>query len=336
MSRLAATRSPLLEMLDAQGFVVLDGGLATALEASGHELGTELWSAALLMDAPEAVRSVHEAYLLAGADCISTASYQASLPALARRGIDPAAGEALLWRSVELAAEARDAFWAVPAHRLGRLEPLVAASIGPYGAYLADGSEYDGRYDVGRRELAAFHRSRLEIFAATRADVLALETLPSLPEARVLVSLLGELDHRGAWVSFSCRDGARLWDGSPVEEAVRVCTAEAGVVAVGVNCTAPVHVAGLLRRMREATDLAILAYPNSGETYDPDTGTWWGSAAGAEWLERVDEWTRAGARIVGGCCRVGPDVIRALRPRLERTLGGGRGRVVGEEKGNAI
>jgi homocysteine S-methyltransferase len=313
--------SALGRLLDAQGFVVLDGGLATALEAAGHVLDTELWSAALLHDAPEAVRAVHEEFLAAGADCVSTASYQASLTGFARRGLGAVEGEALLRRSVELALEARRSFWEVPARRVGRLEPLVAASVGPYGAYLADGSEYDGRYGVGRDALTAFHRRRLEVLADTSADVLALETIPSRLETEVLVELLGEVGHPGAWVSFACRDGRYLWDGTAIEDVVRMCAPEAGVVAVGVNCTAPTHVAGLLRRVRAATDLPILAYPNSGETYDARTGRWSGPEAGEDWLDLIEEWIDAGARIVGGCCRIGPDMIRQLRRRLEGAIG---------------
>ena len=316
--------SPLQRFLDRQGFVVLDGGLATALEADGHALDSALWSAKLLLDAPNAIRAVHAAFLAAGADCVTTASYQATLPGFARMGIGASEAASLLRRSVALAAEARDAFWAEPAHREGRLEPLVAASIGPYGAYRADGSEYRGGYvsdadheggatGVSRAGLADFHRPRLEILARAGPDVLALETLPSLAEVEVLVELLAGMPHPGAWVSFTCRDGAFLRDGSPVEDAVRACDPEAGVVAVGVNCTAPRHVASLVGRMRAATDLPILAYPNSGETYDAGTGRWSGVAAGAEWLEQVPVWIRAGARVLGGCCRVGPEVIGGVR-----------------------
>ena len=323
--------SPLRRFLDRQGFVVLDGGLATALETEGHRLDSALWSAKLLLDAPDAIRAAHAAFLAAGADCVTTASYQATLPGFARLGIDASEAERLLRGSVALAAEARDAFWADPANREGRLEPLVAASIGPYGAYLADGSEYGGGYvsdgehgggagGVSRAGLAELHRPRLEILARAGADVLALETLPSLPEVEVLVELLAGTAHPGAWVSFTCRDGARLRDGSPVEDAVRACDPEAGVVAVGVNCTAPRHVAGLVRRMRAATDLPILAYPNSGEAYDAATGRWSGGAAGAAWLERVPVWIRAGARILGGCCRVGPDVIAGVRAAAREAL----------------
>jgi len=330
---------PFERLFDGQSFLVLDGGLATALEAAGHVLDTDLWSARLLLDAPDAIHDVHAAYLHAGADCISTASYQATLPGFARLGIGAAGGERLLRRSVELAVAARDAFWSEAANREGRLRPLVAASVGPYGAYLADGSEYDGRYAVagspgggstgaaagerarrvGASELAEFHRRRLEILSLSGTDLLALETMPSIVEVRALVELLADLRHPGAWVSFTCRDAERLRDGTPVEEAAAACAPEAGVVAVGVNCTAPQHVASVIRRMRTATDLPILAYPNSGETYVRSGRAWSRRAVGVDWLDFVPEWLDAGARIIGGCCRVGPDTIRSLRRLMEET-----------------
>ena len=324
------TRNPLQRLLDDQGFVVLDGGLATTLESMGHVLDSELWSAEVLRTSPDDIRAVHTAFLDAGADCISTASYQASLPGLARRGIEADAAAGLLRHSVELAVQARDAFWAEPENRSGRYRPLVAASAGPYGAFLADGSEYDGRYGVERDALAAFHHPRLEVLAGTAADVLALETIPSLVETEALVQLLAAAPHPGAWISFSCGDGAHLWDGTAVEDAVRACVPEAGVVAVGVNCTAPAHVASLVGRVRRATDLPILAYPNSGEAYDSSARSWVGPPAGQQWLDAVPEWVRAGARLVGGCCRVGPSTIRDVRRRIEETIDEGK------EASNAI
>ncbi len=310
----------LLRMLDRQGFVVLDGGLATTLAAAGHPLDATLWSARLLLDTPDAVRAAHLAFLEAGADCISTATYQATLSGLARAGLTAGDGAALLRSAVEIARDACDALWADPVRRAGRIEPIVAASVGPYGAFLADGSEYDGRYGISREALADFHRPRLEILAGSGADVLALETIPSGYEVEVLIELLRDVGHPGAWLSFSCRDAERLWDGTPVEDAARACDPDAGVVAVGVNCTAPEHVGSLVKRMREATDLAILAYPNSGETYEPSNRSWSGRPAGEAWLARLPDWVGAGARAVGGCCRVGPGVIRGVRRRLEELL----------------
>lgn len=308
---------PFGAFLASQGFVVLDGGLATALEAQGHVLDTDLWSARLILDAPDAVRSVHRGYLAAGADCITSAGYQATLEGFRRAGLGESEAAAALRRAVELAIEERDAFWSDPSVRAGRIEPIVAASAGPYGAYLADGSEYRGRYGVAREVLASFHGPRLDILASTGADVLALETIPSLDEVEVLANLLSEIDHPGAWISFTCGDAACLRDGTPVTDAARVAARGHGVVAIGVNCTHPGFVARLLREIRRVTDLPLLAYPNSGETYDAAAGVWRGSPAGEEWLAHVPEWLSAGARILGGCCRVGLETVRELRRRLE-------------------
>jgi homocysteine S-methyltransferase len=309
-------QSPFAGFLARQGFVVLDGGLATALEAAGHRLDTALWSARLLLDAPEAIRAAHLAYLEAGADCITTASYQASFEGFAAAGIGERDAEALLRRSVEVAREARDAFWAEPARQRGRLEPIVAASAGPYGAYLADGSEYDGRYGVGRATLAAFHRRRLQVLGDTSADLIAFETIPSLPETEVIAALLGELPGTWAWITFTCRDAERLWDGSRIADAVSAALAAPRLTGVGVNCTAPRHVPALVDTVRSMTDLPVIAYPNSGEVYDLLSRRWGGRAESEGWLDCVQDAFAAGARVLGGCCRIGPPTIRGLRAQL--------------------
>jgi homocysteine S-methyltransferase len=313
--------SPFEPFLRSQRFVVLDGGLASALEAAGHALGGPLWSARLLIDAPDAIREVHRAYLEAGADCITTASYQASLPGFRSLGVDALQAEELLRRSTRLACDVRDAFWQDVTPQPGRLRPLVAASVGPYGAYLADGSEYDGRYGIGRPELEAFHRRRFEVLAASGADVLACETIPSLQEAEVLLGILDDAPGTWAWFGFSCRDDAHLHDGSRFADAVRACSMHARVAAVGVNCTEPRFVEALLRAASQVTDLPLLAYPNAGGSYDARAKRWSGATADDAWLSGVGGWVGAGAGLVGGCCRVGPEAIRGVRATLGRTPG---------------
>ncbi|MFQ5350419.1 MAG: homocysteine S-methyltransferase, partial [Thermoanaerobaculia bacterium] len=216
---------------------VLDGGLATELEARGHDIGDELWSARLLLDDPESIRRLHLDYLEAGADCIVSASYQASVEGFVPRGLSEAEAEATLRRAVELARAARDEFWRSAGHRTDRSRPLVAASVGPYGAFLADGSEYTGDYGLDADGLARFHRRRLEILAGCGADLLACETIPSAVEAGVLADLLAELPACHAWISFSCRDGERLRDGTEIARIAARLADSPRVVAVGVNCT---------------------------------------------------------------------------------------------------
>ncbi len=311
--------NPFQRFLDEQGFVVLDGGLATALEDAGHRLDSALWSARLLLDAPDALRAAHLAYLEAGADCISTASYQASFEGFAAAGLDASAAESLLRKSVDLALDAKRAFWESDLDQVGRLEPIVAASAGPFGAFLADGSEYRGRYPVEREVLVDFHRRRLHVLADTPADLIAFETIPSLDEAKVIAELLGEVPHAWAWVTFSCGDDERLWDRSLLADALRAVGSAANLAGVGVNCTAPRYVTSLMEEMRSLTDRPLVVYPNSGESYDARSRRWAGKPAGDEWVGGARGWYARGARALGGCCRVGPETIRKLRAELERT-----------------
>ncbi len=304
--------SPIRPFLDRQGVMILDGGLATELEAGGADLAGGLWSARLLSDDPARIRRAHQDFLEAGADCIVTASYQATVGRFLESGYSSQQAEALLQLSVELAVEARDRFWSVEQNRNGRIRPLVAASIGPYGAYLADGSEYSGQYDIGEQELYAFHRGRWELLAASGADLLACETIPSLPETRVLCRLMEENPGPGAWVSFSCRDSRYLRDGAELALAVKAIARIAGVTAVGVNCVAPALVHGMIRTVQAHSPLPVVVYPNSGELWDAGDSCWTGSRNEFE----AREWVEAGAALIGGCCRVGPEEIRRLRTAL--------------------
>jgi len=307
---------PFAPFLRAQGVVLLDGGLATALEAHGERLDDALWSARVLLDAPEVVRRVHREYLEAGADCIATVTYQASFEGFAARGLSDAEAEEAFRRAVALAVEARDAFWEVPEHRAGRLRPLVAASVGPYGAHRADGSEYTGAYDVDEEALVAFHRRRWHLLAASPADLLGCETIPSLVETRALLRLLEETPAAWTWISFQCRDEAHLADGTPLEEAVRLCDRGTRVAAVGVNCVPPSRVAPLLGLARAGTGKALAAYPNSGEVWDAGTRRWRGGAERDDPAAAAPGWRALGASVLGGCCRTGPDTIRRMRRAL--------------------
>ena len=308
--------NPILPFLEHHGLMVLDGGLATALEARGCDLNDELWSAKILIEDPEVIRQVHLDYLAAGADCIATTSYQATLAGFQRRGFSEAEGVELLSLSVRLAVEARDAFWGETANREGRQRPLVAASIGPYGAYLADGSEYTGDYGISRLELLEFHRARWRILAESDADLLACETIPTEEEADVLLELLRETPNRWAWLSFSCRDEMHLSDGGRLRDALELCDREPQVAAVGINCTAPELVPALIDEARRATEKPILVYPNSGELYDATRKVWYSAPSSLSWEEAPVEWVRRGCAGVGGCCRVGPELIAGIRRTL--------------------
>lgn len=312
------SENPIERIVTHQGVMVVDGGLATALEARGCDLHDDLWSAKVLLETPDVIREAHRDFLEAGADCIATATYQATIPGFCKRGLTEEEGADLLRQAVQLAVEARDEFWSEPPNRHGRLKPLVAASIGPYGAYLADGSEYTGHYDIGEGDLYAFHRDRWRVLAGTEADLLACETIPSQSEARVLLRLLRETPGRWAWISFSCRDGTHLSDGGRLVDAVRACDGEAQVAAVGINCTSPDLISSLINEARIATDKPVIVYPNSGEGYDAAAKSWAGAPPIADWGQVCSQWIREGATGVGGCCRVSAEQIARIREAVAR------------------
>jgi homocysteine S-methyltransferase len=305
-------RDPIAEFLAQHPLMVLDGALATELERRGADLADPLWSAKVLLERPDLIRAVHFDYFKAGADVATTSTYQASFEGFGRRGIDRDQSAGLMRDAVMLAAAARDEFWSDASNRGARSKPLIAASVGPYGAVLADGSEYRGRYALSDRELAAFHGPRLEVLAQSGADLLACETLPCLREALVIVRLLEEYPAMSAWVAFSCRDGARNCEGEEISRCAAELAGCAQVAAVGVNCTAPGHVAGLLANMRESTGKPLIAYPNSGQTYDAVKKRWSAPYAETPFAARAREWYDAGARLVGGCCRTTPEDIREI------------------------
>jgi len=299
---------------------VLDGGLATELESAGHDVSSDLWSARLLRDDPGAVLAAHRAYLAAGAQVIISASYQATFEGFAAAGVGREAAAGLLRRSVELArAAAADG------------DAWVAASVGPYGAMLAEGQEYTGEYvdpawtgrpggGLGVAELRAFHRPRLEVLAGADPDVLACETVPCLAEAE---ALLAEVDRLGvpAWLSLTTvagPDGEPLTRrGEPAAEAFAMAADVRAVIAVGVNCTAPAGVEAAVRTAAAAGGKPVVAYPNSGETWDGPGRIWRGEPGFA--ADDVTAWVAAGARLVGGCCRVGPEQIADLAAVLRAT-----------------
>ena len=310
--------SPIDSLIDRHGFLLLDGGLATELQARGYDLDDDLWSAKLLLENPDAIKDVHLSYLFAGANCIITASYQASIPGFVSKGLSIQEAKALMESVVTIADEARNEYLNVLSGDV--LLPIIAGSIGPYGAYLADGSEYRGDYGISRRDLLNFHKPRWEILSDSSVDMLACETIPSYEEAGVLLELLNQTPEIYAWVSFSCRDGHHINDGTPISKAASLFNECEQVVAVGVNCTAPRHISSLIEQIRlGAPGKEIIVYPNSGENFDEENHIWVGNAEQLDYGLEAGKWYRQGARLIGGCCRMGPEDIGFMKKGLQDT-----------------
>lgn len=300
------------------GMRVIDGAMATELERRGADLNHALWSARVLDEQPALIEAVHLDYFLAGADVAISASYQATFPGFARHGIDARRASGLLALSVRLAREARDRFLADAAASGGRPRPLVAASMGPYGAHLHDGSEYTGAYTADTTTLMDFHRLQLEFLARTDADLIAFETIPSRHEAEAIVRLLEEFPQQRAWISFSCRNGAEVSHGESFADCAALAAASPQVVATGINCTAPEHVHALMSAARARVHKPLLAYPNSGAQWRAGDNTWHGGSVMEDIGANARHWRAAGADLVGGCCRTTPEHIR----RIAQALGG--------------
>jgi len=305
-----AARAPISATLDharSSGEVLtIDGGLGTLLEQSGHDLSSGLWSARMLVESPGVIRDAHREFFASGARVGISASYQVSYEGLAALGFDRAATDALLASSVRLVEEAREEFLAEAGG--GEQAVYTAASVGPYGAMLADGSEYSGRYGIGIRKLRDWHRPRLAALVGAGADLLAIETIPSLAETE---AVLQELSGSGtaAWIALTVASGT-LRSGEALSEAFAMADDVDEIVAVGINCSDPVEVAGAIDTARSVTRKPIVVYPNSGEQWDAKNRRWMGAAGFAD--SAVRDWVDRGATLVGGCCRVGPAEIAAI------------------------
>ncbi|KAG8370249.1 hypothetical protein BUALT_Bualt14G0097300 [Buddleja alternifolia] len=313
------------------GCAVIDGGLATELERHGADLNDPLWSAKCLINSPHLIRRVHLDYLEAGANVIISASYQATLQGFEAKGLSIKEGETLLEKSVKIACEARDIFYERATK--GSLDisddgvtpkgrpVLVAASVGSYGAYLADGSEYSGNYgdNIGLQTLKDFHRRRVQVLAGSGADLIAFETIPNKLEAQAYAELLEEESIKiPAWFSFSSKDGTNVVSGDPIEDCALIADSCEQVIGVGINCTPPRFIQGLIQSIRSVTNKPILIYPNSGETYDAHRKEWVPSTgvADVDFVSYVGKWREAGASLIGGCCRTTPNTIRAISKTL--------------------
>ena len=307
------------EALETLPFLIIDGALATELEARGCDLNDPLWSAKILLEQPDSTQEVHRSYFEAGADIAITASYQASYSGLQERGLGDVEARNLIQRSVQLADNARyEILESNPDRRM-----FIAGSVGPYGAYLADGSEYRGDYEISTTEMKEFHRHRIEALLAAGVDILAFETLPSAYEAEVLLELLQEYPSARAWFSFTLRDATHISDGTGFDAVVTNLDASEQIIAIGVNCVPPDHVTPALVELAKLTAKPLLAYPNSGELWDANTNTWSGDArTQSNFPSLVKEWRLHGAKLIGGCCRTTPETTRSVyleRRKMRRT-----------------
>ncbi|APM41273.1 homocysteine S-methyltransferase [Clostridium kluyveri] len=312
--------NPLKHILKDFKVIILDGALATELERRGCNIDDSLWSAKMLDENPKIIEDVHYDYFVSGADCAITSSYQATLFGFMEKGFKEDEAIELIRLSVQVAKRARDRFWENPLNRINRPKPLIAGSIGPYGAYLADGSEYIGHYNISEEELMEFHRPRMKILIEEGVDILACETIPSLVEAQAILKLLEEFPSVYGWISFSAKDELNISEGISIAKCAKYLDSNRQVAAIGVNCTPPKYINSLIEQISKNSSKPIIVYPNSGEEYDGITKTWHGDSSSEAFSCSAKGWFDRGARLIGGCCRTTPEDIESTCKVLKNNL----------------
>lgn len=275
---------------------LIDGGFSTALEELGNTLNTSLWSGELLRNHSDQIQAAHKLFADAGAQVLITSSYQISYQGCLAQGWSAEEVDAAIKASTELA----------------RFDGVkVAASVGPYGAYLADGSEYRGNYGISKGELKDFHRDRLHALIATKPDLLAVETIPELTEAQAIIELIDEIDPAMPfWISFSCKSDSELSSGEKFADAVALANSSKSAVAVGINCTKPIFIEPLLKSAK--SEIPYVIYPNSGREWDSVEKRWFGPVNSSFARSDIESWISLGAKLIGGCCGVSPRDISEL------------------------
>lgn len=295
--------------------IIIDGALASELQRRGCDLNDSLWSAKVLIEQPDLIRQVHYDYFKAGADCATTASYQASPLGFAKKGISLDESIKLIKKSVELAQQAKEQYLT----QIGKNKPLfIAGSVGPYGAYLADGSEYTGNYQLSEEEFIEFHQIRIQALIDAKADILACETLPNFAEIKALVKVLKQYPTMTAWFSFTLKDANHLSDGTPLKEVIDYLNNVDQVVSVGINCIALEEVTAALTVLQTLTRKPLIVYPNSGEQYDPTTKQWHKNHQhNCTFKNQLPTWLKLGAKLIGGCCQTTPKDIAEIADNLK-------------------
>lgn len=283
------------QWINEQDIVILDGSMSRLLEEQGLEINHRLWTALALVEQPEAIYQVHKQYFDAGANVAITASYQATVKSFEDVGYSEKQAIACIERSVTLAKKAKQ-------DSKGGQAKWIAGSIGPYGAYLSDGSEYTGAYQISDYELKDFHEERIKALIASGVDVLAIETIPRLDELRVILNIIAVINFP-VWVSISLKDTAHLANGDSLADFQQLVEQDQNVIAYGINCVSPQLVAPVIENLSVAATKPLVAYPNSGAIFDAVTKTW-SEEISVEQVFSTDArcWHQKGAKLIGGCC----------------------------------
>ena len=308
--------NPIKPILEQKKHMIIDGALASELQRRGCDLNDSLWSAKVLIEQPELIQQVHYDYFKAGADCAITASYQATPMGFAQKGIELEESIKLIKTSVKLAQQAKMQYL----NDIKQDKALfIAGSVGPYGAYLANGSEYTGDYQLSESEFIAFHKDRVTALIDAGVDILACETMPSFLEIKALVKLIQQFPMVNCWFSLTLKDQQHISDGTPLTEVIEYLNSIEQIVSVGINCIALEKVTPALEVLSKLTSKPLIVYPNSGEEYDPTTKQWHKNHHhNCTFANQLDTWIKLGAKLIGGCCQTTPEDIVEIHQLLNK------------------
>ena len=309
--------NPIKPILEQKKHMIIDGALASELQRRGCDLNDSLWSAKVLIEQPELIQQVHYDYFKAGADCAITASYQATPMGFAQKGIELEESIKLIKTSVKLAQQAKMQYL----NDIKEDKALsIAGSVGPYGAYLANGSEYTGDYQLSESEFIAFHKDRVTALIDAGVDILACETMPSFLEIKALAKLIQQFPMVNCWFSLTLKDQQHISDGTPLIEVIEYLNSIEQIVSVGINCIALEKVTPALEVLSELTGKPLIVYPNSGEQYDPTTKQWHKNHHhNCTFANQLDTWIKLGAKLIGGCCQTTPEDIVEIHQLLNKS-----------------
>ncbi len=310
------------KILSKYPFIILDGGFATELEKKGYNLNDRLWSAKMIAEAPEAIRDVHLSYLNAGADCIITSSYQATVPGFAAAGYSKKEAVDLIGKSVRIAVDAIKIFNDSSPGMSNRPEPFFAASAGCYGAYLANGSEYRGDYHLDHAGYKMFHRERVDILVEAGAEIIAFETFPSMEEAEAVAELMDQYSGIEYWIVFTVKDAVSTSHGDNFKECIKLLHERKNLIAAGINCSSPQFITPVLDSLEPLYKNNFAVYPNSGEHYHNECSCWEDDPTASDYRRLAEEWYSKGARLIGGCCRTGPGDIAKIKNYRDELMRG--------------
>uniref|UniRef100_A0A1B6KMJ4 Hcy-binding domain-containing protein n=1 Tax=Graphocephala atropunctata TaxID=36148 RepID=A0A1B6KMJ4_9HEMI len=304
--------------------MLVDGGFSTQLSLYVGNCvdGDPLWSAKFLETNKQACIQTHRDFIRAGADILITNTYQASIEGFKDYlNLDKEESIELIKESVEfvkkaIALELGDESYG------NQRRVLIAGSVGPYGAGLHDGSEYRGEYveTTSPDTIIAWHTPRIEALLDAGVDLLAIETIPALAEAEVLLNLLKKYPKAKAWLSFSCKDEEHTSHGERICDVAARCWSlnSNQLVAVGVNCLHPSYVTPLLKSIhKKLPKIPLIAYPNSGERYNAQLGQWEDKDKCVPVVNYIRSWLELGVQFIGGCCRTDAEVIRKFRGHID-------------------